>query len=220
MPPLSRDRSEIIFIGHPNLIWPRAMSEYWRKVLSTAWSKTWKLLSWDRAKTGTALVGLATILIAGVHLGFAAMVSSAAAAFWVAAPTAIVVVILFVWGIIETQAELYHDVDSKLTRLKGDEPNYAAVRLQDRYRLGPASRLWCDIDPGARPTLDTQSWYETFVSAIRNGQLRVESRKDTPSHLVSYRRDNPDYNTEVTRSELKRFAASIGQNPRFLRESD
>jgi hypothetical protein len=108
---------------------------------------------------------------------------------------------------------------------RNDRPNYAAVRLQHQYSLAAASRLWVDLDPKAVATYDSQAWYETFVSAIQGGKLKFKPKKADPSDPISYERriayeqQYPDLNTTVTREEFKRYAASINQDPAFLRDN-
>jgi hypothetical protein len=96
-------------------------------------------------------------------------------------------------------------------------PNYAAVRLQHQFSLDHASRLWVDLDARAGATYDSQAWYGAFVSAIQQGKLKF-----VPEHRQSERiaseRQNPGGDTKVTREEFKRYAASIGQDPLFLRD--
>jgi hypothetical protein len=100
-----------------------------------------------------------------------------------------------------------------------NRPNYAAVRLQHQYSLGPASRLWVDLDPRAFATYDSQAWYETFVSAIQQGKLKFQPKFARYSDKIAYEKQHPDLNTTVTREEFKRYAASIGEDPAFLRDS-
>jgi hypothetical protein len=100
-----------------------------------------------------------------------------------------------------------------------NRPNYAAVRLQHQYSLGPASRLWVDLDPGAYATYDSQAWYETFVSAIQQGKLKFQPKFPRISDKIAYEKQHPDLDTTVTREEFKRYAASIGEDPVFLRDS-
>jgi hypothetical protein len=97
-------------------------------------------------------------------------------------------------------------------------PNYAAVRLQHQYSLDHACRLWVDLDPGAGTTYDSQAWYRTFISAIQQGKLKFVP-EDRRSERIALERQNPTRNTKVTREEFKRYAASIGEDPAFLRDS-
>ncbi len=89
-----------------------------------------------------------------------------------------------------------------------------AIRLQHQYALGPASRLWVNLDPKAKATYDSSAWHETFVSAIQQSKLHFEAKRDAPSGW-RYEKDHPDWDTVVTREEFKRYAASIGEDPPF-----
>lgn len=97
------------------------------------------------------------------------------------------------------------------------KPNYAAVRLQHQYSLDHASRLWVDLDARAGSTYDSQAWYGTFVSAIQQGKLKFVP-EDRRSERIALERQKPGRDTKVTREEFKRYAASIGQDPLFLRD--
>ena len=111
---------------------------YWGRVLAGAWDKTWKPLDWNRKKFGVALLAVGTIIVAGLHFGLAAMITSAAGALWIAAPAAFAATILFAWGVVETQAKLYKELDqwsgdqigtrdAKLAKYAERKPNYIAV---------------------------------------------------------------------------------------------
>jgi hypothetical protein len=100
---------------------------------------------------------------------------------------------------------------------KSQEPNYTAMRLLHKYQLGAASRLWCDIDPNAPSTYDSDSWFQVFRSAIQRGELKFLPKYTDQSFKE---KQNPSYDTQIARDELKRFAASVKQNPKFLRDAD
>jgi hypothetical protein len=94
------------------------------------------------------------------------------------------------------------------------KPNYTAIRLQHQYDLGAASRLWVGLPPNPNfSNLESESWYQTFISAIQQGNLKFIPRR--PSYQNEEKRD-PDYRTLVSRDEGKIYAASIGQDPEFL----
>jgi hypothetical protein len=97
-------------------------------------------------------------------------------------------------------------------------PNYAAVRLQHQYSLDHASRLWVDLDARAGATYDSQAWYGTFISAIQQGKLKFQPKFPRHSDKIADEKQHPDLNTTVTREEFKRYAASIGEDPLFLRD--
>src|ERR1700692_2976813 len=68
------------------------------------------------------------------------------------------------------RALIKQQLNTKATK-SNHQPNYTAARLLHEYELGPASRLWCDIDPNSNATYDSQAWLETFKSAIKTGKL-------------------------------------------------
>jgi len=97
--------------------------------------------------------------------------------------------------------------------------NYTAIRLQHQYTLLAASQLCVGLSPTSSTTNhDSNSWCETFSSAVQQGKLRFEPRW-TESDMIKYERANPSVETIVRRDELKRYAASIGQDPIFLRDN-
>jgi hypothetical protein len=104
-------------------------------------------------------------------------------------------------------------------RRKSSPPDYTAIRLQHQYQLGPISRMWCDLNPSAPATNDSKASYNTLVCAIQQKKLRFQPRKPDDRWMVEYEERSPDWNTIVTREELKRFAASIGEDPPFLRDN-
>ena len=103
-----------------------------------------------------------------------------------------------------------------VTRSAKSPINYTAIRLQHQYLLAPVSRLWVGLPPSASAaTHESTAWYDTLVSAIQQGKLKFIPKKPG---LANYEQQNPDYNTKLSRVELKRYAASIGQDPEFLRD--
>jgi hypothetical protein len=99
-------------------------------------------------------------------------------------------------------------------RKRPEPPNYQATRHIHKFDLKAASQLWCDIDPNAPSTYDTSAWFGVLKSAIQTGKLKFEkSRRDASIEI-----EEPDGNTVVTRTALKAFALSIGEDPKFLRD--
>jgi hypothetical protein len=80
--------------------------DYQRRVLKGAWSKTLNLLGWSRQKavSGAALL-VGTVLFGGATAGFNLITSSIS----VVAGLLIVGAVVFLWGIFETQREMYLD---------------------------------------------------------------------------------------------------------------
>jgi DNA-binding transcriptional LysR family regulator len=100
---------------------------------------------------------------------------------------------------------------------KPKPPNYAAVRLMHQYTLSEASRLWCDIDQSASPTMESNSWEQALAAAIQRGDLGFIPKYTAQPHLEKRK---PEWSTIIPRSALQEFAAKIGQHPRFLRDAD
>ncbi len=80
---------------------------YWQQVISGAWGKTKNPVLWDRKKFAVAQVALGIVFLAGLELGLEALVGTPAGIFWLVLPPAFAAAVLFLWGIIETQAEMY-----------------------------------------------------------------------------------------------------------------
>jgi hypothetical protein len=76
---------------------------YWRKVLSGAWDKTCRPLDWKAEKAAVVLVAVGTIILAGVHLGHAAMFASAIGYLWILAPLAFAALVLSFGGAFKRQ---------------------------------------------------------------------------------------------------------------------
>jgi hypothetical protein len=166
-------------------------------------------------------VGVVALLVAGVGLAVGSAVWLATAGI----PLPLVVMAGFctlVGAVYLAMAPLVYRVlrQTPIVSKPGEDqrPNYAAIRLQHQYSLDHASRLWVDLDARAGATYDSQAWYGTFVSAIQQGKLKF-----VPEHRqherIALERQNPGRDTKVTREEFKRYAASIGQDPAFLRDN-
>jgi hypothetical protein len=97
--------------------------------------------------------------------------------------------------------------------------NLTPIRLQHQYELGAASRLWVGLSPNSsNSTQESSAWYETFVSAIQQNKLDISARH-IERRLIEAEKSNPDWTTIVSRKEFQRYAASIGQDPPFLRDA-
>jgi hypothetical protein len=186
----------------------------------------WVMLIWRFVRRAKELyswysftVGVGALLVGGVSLAVAGAVWLATAGI----PLPLVVMAGFctlVGAVYLAMAPLEYRALRQtpiVTKPEDDQrPNYAAVRLQHQYSLDHACRLWVDLDPGAGTTYDSQAWYRAFVSAIQQGKLKF-----VPTHpqRITLEQQNPGRDTKVTREEFKRYAASIGQDPLFLRDS-
>jgi hypothetical protein len=159
--------------------------EYWRKVLSGAWDRTYNPLGWNAKKVAVVLIAVGTIVAADVHLGLAAMITSAVGYLWIAVPVAFAAIILFVWGFLQTTASLYADLgntsrttiselEAALAQYQKPAPDYEAWLHVDRLTLREAAFLWCDLSPGPSMPPNVQAWFNALSSAIQRGELPFE----------------------------------------------
>src|ERR1700736_5972416 len=160
------------------------MAGYSRTVIWGAWEKTYKPLGWDRKKAAVVLLAVGAIFVAGFQLGLAAMVTTATGYLWIAAPAGFAAIVLFVWGIIETQAKMYAELsaahtgainalESKISQLIVEKilPEYEKWRQVHKYTLSEVSSLWCDIEPGTIDTKEIKAQKRALESAIQTGKL-------------------------------------------------
>jgi hypothetical protein len=175
------------------------MAGYWHSVFAGAWDKTYKPLGGDRKKAAVVLLAGGTIGVAGFHLGWAEMITTATGYIWVAAPAAFAAFILFIWGIFQTQADLYRELrkenDRLIKKYTGKTPNYIAVRLQHQYEIGDASLLWCNLAPSANSTVESRGWYAAFVSAIQQKKLKFVPKYTDDRGMIEYECTDPGWST-------------------------
>jgi hypothetical protein len=95
-------------------------------------------------------------------------------------------------------------------------PSYAAWKLVSKFRISDASRLWCDIEPGAPASQESIAWGTAMLDAVRRGELPVIARTGTTAGTQEHK--NPGWTTEIEREALKSWAQAHGQSPRFLQK--
>ena len=93
----------------------------------------------------------------------------------------------------------------------------AAWKLVRMFTISDASRLLCNIEPGAAVTQESIAWGRALLDAIKQGELPLAPRPGTAQTAVDRERDNPHYMTEVTREALGAWANQRGALPEFLR---
>lgn len=196
------------------------MAGYWKSVFSGAWDKTYKPLGWDRKKAAVALVAVGTIIVAALHLGWSEMITTAAGYLWIAIPSVFTAFILFIWGIIETQAKLYADIAAKLGTTDGT-PNYAVWRNRNHIYLGDAACLFADLVPNSRnkARADVNEYLGALVDAAKHGEMEFVFRDSAAAisrAILDREKQYVDNTTKVTRAALKKFAEKRGYNPPFL----
>ena len=191
-------------------------------------------LGWDRKKIALGVVSLCGVLVVGVHFGWVAMTASAIPFFWTASPIFFAALILFVWGIIETQAKLYAELSTSMSakvselevvvaRYKEPVPDYEAWRRVKEMTLHKAAFLWCDSVPRASVPPKVQAWIHALVSAVKTGDL--EFSPDYRNNVLTSesclrQKDEAWSETKVTREQLQAYANKQGdQVPIFLRDA-
>ena len=97
-------------------------------------------------------------------------------------------------------------------------PNYAAWKLVKKFSVSDASRLWCDIEPGAAATHESSAWARALLDAISRGELPMIESAGVRREVAERERNNPNWHTEVTQDALRSWAKSHGYNPRFLHD--
>jgi hypothetical protein len=208
-----------------------SVPEYWRKVLSGAWDRTYNPLGWNAKKVAVVLIAVGTIVAADVHLGLAAMITSAVGYLWIAVPVAFAAIILFVWGFLQTTASLYADLgntsrttiselEAALAQYQKPAPDYEAWRHVDRLTLREAAFLWCDLSPGPSMPPNVQAWFNALSSAIQRGELPFEHQPHAFGHTErQLEKKGPTLITVVMRTALQRFARANNHHPIFLRDA-
>ena len=92
-----------------------------------------------------------------------------------------------------------------------------AWKLVNTFTISDASRLWCNIEPGATATQDSMAWGRALLDAVKQGNLPILAAAVSAEALDRERR-NPHYMTKVSRAALKHWADQNGHTPEFLRE--
>jgi hypothetical protein len=215
--------------GDEHMAGDEKADHYWREVLKGAWASTLDLVGWDKKKAlSAAFVPIGTLVITGISSGFSALSTIISLVVGVA----LLVPMLFVWGIIQTQAKMYRDIAKQpssaplVAPIKPDRTRAADFekwRHVEILELPKAAQLW----EGERPSLALKGpaaeTYAMLCAAIKKGELRfmVSAISSDPSYLETARQmeqSEPTTYTKVTRAGLKAFAAKYGYDPEFLRD--
>ena len=93
----------------------------------------------------------------------------------------------------------------------------AAWKLVATFTVSDASRLLCNIEPGAAVTQESIAWGRALLDAIKQGELPLAQKTGVPQAAIDRERENPHYMTEVTRDALRSWADRKGSVPDFLR---
>jgi len=93
----------------------------------------------------------------------------------------------------------------------------AAWKLVSTFTVSDASRLLCNIEPGAAATQESIAWGRALIDAIKAGDLALAEKTGAAPGTLERERENPHYMTEVTREALRSWADRKGSVPEFLR---
>ena len=93
----------------------------------------------------------------------------------------------------------------------------SAWKLVGVLTVSDASRLWCDIEPGAMATQETMAWGRAILDAIQRRELPIAEQSGVAATVLERERDNPHYMTRIKREALKAWADEHGHAPAFLR---
>jgi hypothetical protein len=203
--------------------------QYWRKVLAGGLRNTFKRLGWDPTK---AILGVAFF---GGCWALGLSVVSQTYAFLLG--LAGVIPFIFIWGVIQAQAEMYRELEAKLqvpapsaaiatspstNYLADPKPDFGMWRHRPKLTLLEAAQLWVGVRPsvswGTRGAVNDT--YAMLVGAIQSGELKFIP--DTTSHpparatMIRMQRENPHSHTEILRKSLKEFGEAWIR-PRLLK---
>ena len=103
-----------------------------------------------------------------------------------------------------------------LVPLPNEPATAAAWKLVNTFTLSDASRLLCNIEPGAAATQESIAWGRALIDAIKGGDLAIVP-KTGAAQSIDRERESPHYMTEVTRDALRVWADQKGSMPAFLR---
>jgi hypothetical protein len=206
------------------------MDEYWRRVVEGAWQRTKRPLGWSREKITGALVAVIAAFVGG---GFGAVFNFVLASVGVVIGLAVVGLALFLWGIVETQADIYRSegterrrkigtLEAAIERLTRPRPNYGKWRHVQKMDLKTAAFLWSGEQPGMKLIGQVRETYAMLQGAAQSGELELDidasvdpRMQRTVQHM---RQERANADTVVTREALKAFASRYDYNPEFLRD--
>ena len=168
---------------------------------------------------------IGTVLFGGVTAGFSLFTSSMS----VLAGLVIVGAVVFVWGVFETQREMYRDmiVESNKRASSGARKrppaNFEKWRHVPKMDIQTAAQLWTGEQPGMGMFGEVKETYAMLCGGVQNGELEIDIDPTTDPRMrnavLQQRRDNPPPGLIVTRHALKTFAKLHGYDPEFLRDA-
>jgi hypothetical protein len=212
---------------------------YFRKVFKGAWKKTVPA-SWNRHKIATIAISLIGALVVG---GWSGAWGILPVTLGGVIGTICVAPVLFVWGIFETQQEMYREavakrlaaeaehVDEQPAPVKpmpaqptpppdnSEKVDFKMYRHLQQMPLRTAAQLWAGQVPEMRMQGQAKQTYAMLCGGIQSGEIPFEGGPlpgmQRPN--LKYYKQQPHPELIVTREGLKAFAAQHKYNPRFLR---
>ena len=150
-------------------------------------------------------VGVATAVATGANLALSLLVGYAAFA-------ATIAMLRSVASAEEPRETI--EVIAATTPAIEPQTTTAAWKLVSTFTVSDASRLLCNVEPGAAATQESIAWGRALLDAIKAGDLAIAAK---PNGAMERERESPHYMTEVTREALASWADQKGSVPDFLR---
>jgi hypothetical protein len=199
--------------------------DYWRRVFKGAWDNTLRRVGWDSTKVILSVAALIGSWMLGVILAPATTTGALLVGIMILAP------IIFVWGMVQAQADMFRDQMTKQSTsveptnyLANPKPDFDMWRHRENLSLLEAAQLWAEVRPsmswGTRGNV--KDTYAMLEGAIQKGDLAFEPEGSIhPSAwntAVQMEKKNPRPATKLTRNGLKAFATKHGYDPEFLQD--
>ena len=153
-------------------------------------------------------VGVAAAVATGANLALTLLVGYAAFAATIAMLRSVA-----------PAAELRDTIEVVAATPPANEPQTttAAWKLVSTFTVSDASRLLCNVEPGAAATQESIAWGRALLDAVKAGDLALAATPNAAAGAMERERENPHYMTEVTREALRAWADGKGSVPEFLR---
>jgi hypothetical protein len=201
-------------------------------VLKRAWSTTLNLFGWSWQKAiGGAVVLVSAFLFGGVTAGFNLVTGSTS----LLAGLVIVGPMVFVWGIFQTQHEMYLELFREMIAASNKQAsggregrkrppaNFDKWRHVPKMDLTTAAQLWTGEQPGMGMFGEVKETYAMLSGGIQSGEIEIEGDPTIDPRVrnadLQQKRLNPSPNLIVTRAALRAFAKLHKYDPEFLRDA-
>jgi hypothetical protein len=224
-------RHKIYHAGKWQMADQKLPDDYWREMFKGAWKNTLRRVGWDPTKIILSCAALVGSWMLGVILVPATVTGALLVGIAILAP------IIFVWGMVQAQADIYRDlmtrqstlatvapVQSPTNHLANPKPDFDMWRHRENLTLLEAAQLWAGVRPnttwGTRGSV--KDTYAMLEGAIQKGDLAFDPEGSTHppawNTAVQMEKKNPRPATKLTRTGLKTFALKYGYDPEFLND--